>query len=112
RNVRRGLLLPVAMECVVSNGPQDGQPPRVFVDRVDLRESFVNVRHRGDERRALHESACSRLPMKRISPAIILVAAAASLLENLKEMDGAPMILAAALYLREKCEAHGIVRVG
>src|SRR5438874_1726518 len=77
RGVRRGLFLPVTMKCVIGDGTKNRQPLRVFVERVDLRKSFVNVRHRSDERRAFHESSGSRLPVKRISPAIILVAAAA-----------------------------------
>src|SRR5262245_28968500 len=78
RSVWRSLLLPVAMERVFRNGFQDGQPLRIFVDRVNLRKSFVYIRHGGDERRAFHERSSSRLPVERISPAVILVTAAAS----------------------------------
>src|SRR5215469_18434601 len=112
RGVCRRLLLPIAMKRVFRNRFQDGQPLRIFVDRVDLRKSFVNVRHCCDERRAFHERAGSRLPVERISPAVILVTAAASLLENLEKMDGALMICTPAVHLREKRETHGVVRVG
>src|SRR5215472_13796580 len=102
RGVCSRLLLPIAMKRVFRNRFQDGQPPRIFVDRVDLRKSFVNVRHGCDERRAFHEGAGSRLPMKRVSPAIIFVAAAASLLEKLEKMDCALMMTAPTVNLGEK----------
>src|SRR5690242_16985003 len=111
RCVWSGLFLPVAAEGVVRNGFQDGQPLRILVDRVDLRKSFINVRYGSDERRAFHEGAGSRLPMKRISPAIILVAAAAGFLENFKEMNSALVIFASAVHLSEERKAHGVVRV-
>src|SRR5215469_6896268 len=107
RGVWCRLLLPVTMQRVLGNGFQNGQPPRIFVDRVDLRKSFVNVRHGCDERRAFHEGAGSRLPMKRVSPAIIFVAAAASLLENLEKMDCALMMTAPTVNLGEKSVTHG-----
>src|SRR5690348_3171690 len=91
--VRRSQLVPIAIEGVVRDRSQDWQPLLVLVDRINLRESFVNVGHRGDQRSALHQSARSRLPVERITPAIFLVTAATGILQNLKEVDGPLVIL-------------------
>src|SRR5215472_11452586 len=96
---------------MVDNGLHDPQPPRITIHRVNLGKRLVNVGQSGDQGSALGNRPDSCLPVERISPAVVVVAGATSLLEDLQEMNGSPIMRVFSMHSREEGKAHGVVRV-
>src|SRR5215472_10695978 len=96
---------------MVGNGFHDPQPPRITIHRVNLRKCLVNVGQGGDKGSAFGNRPDSCLLVERISPAVVVVTGATSLLKDLKKMNGSPIMRVFSAHSREKSKAHGVVRV-
>src|SRR4029079_7413625 len=65
-----GGMVRVVRGRVRCNRTHDLQPPQLMIDLVDGGKCLIDVRQRGDERRAGGDSSIYRDPIERISPPV------------------------------------------
>src|SRR5258708_1112718 len=109
RNIRWYLQVAVVPEGMLGRRSHNSQPLQVPINRINLRECLVNVRRCGYQRCTFSYGARSCLPIERISPGIIFVITAASLLQHLEKMDRFLVVSLLPIDFCKKGKAHCVM---
>src|SRR5262249_51794780 len=96
---------------MLGDRPHDLKPFIGLVNFPDLSEGLVHIRHRGDQWCSFPDRAAQGFPVERISPAVVTITGAASLLEHPEEMNGLRVVAVFFQKLREERKSHRIVGV-